>query len=65
MSEEGKMTLMRLANGIFGVIIFVLGLLLTYFSLRTDIGIVNPRIFTPIGLAVAVVGGLMILAGEA
>jgi len=64
-SEEGKMTLMGLATGIFGVIIIVLGLLLTYFSLRTDVGLISPRIFTPIGLAVALVGGLMLLAGEA
>ena len=56
---------MGLATGIFGVIIIVLGLLLTYFSLRTDVGLISPHIFTPIGLAVALVGGFMLLAGEA
>ena len=64
MSDEEGMTLGGLATRLFGIIILVLGLLLTYFSLKTDIGLVNPRIFTPIGLAVALAGGLMLIAKE-
>lgn len=64
MSDEGGMTLAGLATKLFGVILLVLGLLLSYFSLSTDVGTVNPRVFTPIGLAVALVGGSMLLAKE-
>ncbi|KON31509.1 hypothetical protein AC482_00530 [miscellaneous Crenarchaeota group-15 archaeon DG-45] len=65
MSEEGRITLMGLATGLFGVVLIVLGLLLAYFSLGTDVDLVSPRMFTPIGLAVALIGGFMLVAREA
>jgi len=64
-SEEGRITLMGLATGLFGVVLIVLGLLLAYFSLGTDVDLVSPRMFTPIGLAVALIGGFMLVAREA
>ncbi|MFQ6054139.1 MAG: hypothetical protein ACE5OO_07940 [Candidatus Bathyarchaeia archaeon] len=65
MSDEGGMTLTGFATMIFGAVILLLGLLLTYFSLRTDVGTVDPRLFAPIGAAVALIGGFMLLAREA
>lgn len=56
---------MGLATGLFGVVLIVLGLLLAYFSLGTDVDLVSPRMFTPIGLAVALIGGFMLVAREA
>jgi hypothetical protein len=64
MSDERRLTLAKLATNIFGIILFALGLTLTYFSIKADVEIVSPRMFTPIGLAVAIIGGLMILARE-
>jgi len=62
--SEAQLTLTGLAVKLLGVIILVLGLLLAYFSLNADIEVVNPRIFTPIGLTVALLGSFMLLAKE-
>lgn len=62
--SEAQLTLTGLAVKLLGVIILVLGLLLAYFSLNADIEVINPRIFTPIGLMVALLGGFMLLAKE-
>ncbi len=65
MSNEEGATLAGLATRLFGVIILVLGALLTYFSLNADVGAIDPRIFSPLGLVVALLGGVMLLAKEA
>lgn len=62
--SEARLTITGLAAKLLGVIILVLGLLLAYFSMKADIETVNPRIFAPIGVTVALLGGLMILAKE-
>lgn len=64
MSDEGRTTAGGLATQLLGIIILVLGFLLVYFSLKSDTGITSPRVFMPIGLAVALVGGFMILVRE-
>ena len=64
MSDEGGMTLTGLATMLLGAVILILGLFLTYFSIRTDVGAVDPHIFTPIGVAVALIGGFMLLSKE-
>ena len=64
MSQEGGMTFTGLGVKLFGIIILILGLLLAYFSLNADVGIVDPRVFTPVGVAVALIGGFMLLAKE-
>jgi len=65
MSDAEETTLTGLTTKLFGGIVLILGLLLTYFSLKTDVGGgVNPRIFTPIGVAVLLVGGFMLIAKE-
>ena len=64
MYKGGGMTFTGLAVKLFGFIVLVLGLLLTYFSLNADVDIVNPRFFTPFGVAIAFIGGFMLLAKE-
>jgi len=64
MSQGGEMTLTGLAVKLFGIIILILGALLTYFSLKADVGVVNPRLITPVGVAIALIGGFMLLAKE-
>jgi glucose uptake protein GlcU len=64
MSNEVTTTMARLATNIIGAVIMVLGLLLVYYSLNTEYTIVNPYVFTPIGVVISVIGGLMILARE-
>lgn len=61
--EEG-LSFGRLAAYIFGVILLALGLMLTYFSFQVEVGLVSPRIFTPVGVVIALIGGLMIIARE-
>jgi hypothetical protein len=64
MSVEDGLTLGKLASYILGVILFAMGLMLTYFSVRVESGLVSPRIFTPIGVAIALIGGFMIITRE-
>lgn len=62
MSEEGGLTLGELAIYFFGVVLLVLGLMLTYFSFQAEIGLVSPRTLTPVGIAISLIGGFMLLA---
>ena len=64
MSNEVTTTMARLATNIIGIVIMVLGILLVYYSLNTEYNIVNPFVFTPIGVVISLIGGLMILARE-
>ena len=61
MSKREDPTAGDLATNLFGVILLALGLMLTYFSMNAEAGQVSPRIFTPVGLAVALIGGLIII----
>lgn len=62
MSAEEGPTLGQLVTTFLGVILLALGLMLTYFSINADVGTVSPRIFTPVGVAIVLVGGFMIFA---
>ena len=64
MSGEEDLSFGRLAAYIFGVILLALGLMLSYFSFQVEVGLVSPRIFTPVGVVIALIGGLMIIARE-
>lgn len=64
MSNEKNLTLGGLATKIFGIIILALGLLISYFALNAESGIVSLEFFTPIGIIVAIIGGLMIISRE-
>ena len=64
MSREESLTLTKLATNIFGAILFALGLVLAYFSFQADVEVISPQMFTPIGIAIVIIGGLMILARE-
>ncbi|MFB0557635.1 MAG: hypothetical protein ACETVY_00825 [Candidatus Bathyarchaeia archaeon] len=61
MSREEGLTWGKLATIVFGFILFTLGLMLTYFSINTDIELVTPRVFTPVGLSIVLIGGFMIV----
>lgn len=55
-------TLGQLITTFLGIILLALGLMLIYFSVNADVGLVSPRIFTPVGVAIALIGGFMIVA---
>lgn len=64
MSGEKGLSFGRLTAYIFGVILLALGLMLTYFSFQVEAELVSPRIFTPVGIIIVLIGGLMIIARE-
>lgn len=64
MSNKGRLTLISLATKLFGVLVLILGLLLVTFSQNIEVDIINSRIFSPLGLVIAIFGSLMILSKE-
>lgn len=64
MSWGENLTLSKLATNLSGVILLALGLVITYYSINADTGFASPRIFTPIGLVIAILGGILIIAWE-
>jgi hypothetical protein len=62
MSAGEGPTLGRLTTNFLGVILLALGLMLAYYSINADIDLVSPRIFTPVGIVIVLIGGLMIIA---
>jgi hypothetical protein len=64
MSGDEGLTLSKLVVNLFGVILLVLGIVITYFSMQADMGVINPGIFAPVGIVVALVGGIMTAAWE-
>jgi hypothetical protein len=62
MSAREGPTLGRLATNFLGVVLLALGMMLAYFSINADIDLVSPRMFTPLGIAIVLIGGLMIIA---
>jgi hypothetical protein len=64
MSQEEPLTLSKLAVSFFGVIVIALGLVITYYSSLSETGIISPRLFTPLGLIVVIIGGIMIISRE-
>jgi hypothetical protein len=63
-SNEKNLTLGGLATKIFGIIILALGLLISYFAVSAESGIVSLKLFTPIGIIVAIIGGLMAISRD-
>jgi uncharacterized membrane protein len=61
MSEEKRASLTEIVLSLIGFVLLIFGLLLVYFSLTTDVGMVDPRVFTPIGAAVTIIGAFMML----
>jgi hypothetical protein len=64
MSGGDKLTLSKLATNLSGVILLALGLVTAYYSIQADMGHASPSIFTPVGLIVALIGGILIIAWE-
>ncbi len=64
MSGDEGLTISKLAVNIFGVIVLTLGLVITYFSMQADMGVIDPGIFAPVGILIALAGGVMTAAWE-
>ncbi len=64
MSGDEGLTISKLAVNIFGVILLTLGLVITYFSIQADMGVIDPGIFAPVGILIAFAGGIMTAAWE-
>jgi hypothetical protein len=64
MSGDEGLTISKLAVNIFGVIVLALGLVIAYYSMQADVGAIDPSIFAPVGILVALAGGIMTAAWE-
>jgi hypothetical protein len=64
MSGDEGLTISKLTVNIFGVILLTLGLVITYFSIQADMGVIDPGIFAPVGILIAFAGGIMTAAWE-
>ncbi len=64
MSGDEGLTISKLAVNLFGVIVLILGLVITYFSMQADMGVIDPGIFAPVGILIALAGGVMTAAWE-
>jgi hypothetical protein len=64
MSEEEGLTISKIAVNFFGVVLLVLGLVITYYSIQADVGVIDARIFTPVGVLIVLAGGIMTAAWE-
>ncbi|MDP6047865.1 MAG: hypothetical protein QGG23_00235 [Candidatus Bathyarchaeota archaeon] len=64
MSDGEGLTLSKLAVNFFGVIVLALGLIITYYSIQADVGFIDPDIFAPVGVLIALAGGVMVAAWE-
>ena len=60
-SSEGGSTLIGAVTSLVGAVILILGMILTYFSLNAEFGIVDPRILTHFGIVIALIGGFMLI----
>lgn len=60
MPEE--LSLLDLSLRLIGFLILLIGFYLTYISLKTEAGITDPRVFTPLGLVIALLGVFMLIA---
>jgi len=60
MPEE--LSLLDLSLRLIGFLILLVGFYLTYISLKAEAGITDPRVFTPLGLVIALLGVFMLIA---
>jgi len=64
MSGDEGLTISKLAVNVFGVVLLALGLVITFYSMQADVGVIDPGIFAPVGVLVALAGGIMTAAWE-
>lgn len=63
MSEAGGLNPGSIAINLIGLVILIIGLFLVYSSMQVrKIGVSGPWIITLIGLLIALIGGIMIIA---
>ena len=60
MPEE--LPLIDLTLRLIGFLILLIGSYLTYISLKAEAGVTDPRVFTPLGLVIALLGVFMLTA---
>jgi protein-S-isoprenylcysteine O-methyltransferase Ste14 len=63
MSDRFHFTYTGITMAIFGVALLIIGGLLTYYALSIE-WVVGPRILTPIGIVVALLGLLILTSKE-
>lgn len=65
MSEAEGINPGSIAINLIGLVILIIGLFLVYSSMQVrEIGVSGPKIITLIGLAITLIGGIMIIAGK-
>ena len=55
-------SLLDISIRLIGLLILLIGSYLTYISLRAEAGVCDPRVFTPLGLVIALLGVFMLTA---
>ena len=55
-------SLLDISIRLIGLLILLIGSYLTYISLRAETGVCDPRVFTPLGLVILLLGLLMLIA---
>ena len=62
MSQENRLTITKILTNLAGVLLLVLGIIITYFSIQAESGIPSPKLFTPLGILVIISGTLLTAA---
>ena len=55
-------SLLDISIRVIGLLILLIGSYLTYISLRAEVGVCDPRVFTPLGLVILLLGLSMLIA---
>jgi len=55
-------SLLDISIRVIGLLILLIGSYLTYISLRAEAGVCDPRVFTPLGLVILLLGLSMLIA---
>jgi hypothetical protein len=61
MSDRRGLNFSKLTIYLFGAILFVIGFMLTYFSLGAGVDIISPRMYTPITILISIIGLAMLI----
>ena len=59
---EGGSRFLSLMTKVLGVLIAVLGSLVIYYSYKTPLSLIDPKMIAPLGVFLIAIGGFMLLA---
>jgi uncharacterized membrane protein len=62
MSRENNLAITKIMVNLLGVLLLILGILITYFSIQAESGIPSPKLFTPLGILVIISGTILTVA---